>query len=1222
MVPSCLCHTGVEECTAHTAREGFAAMTDATRYRAPRLTRLEIQGFKSFLQRTVFAFEPGITGVVGPNGSGKSNVADALRWVLGEQGQQALRAKKTEDVIFSGGQGRAPAGMAEATLTFDNAEGWLPTEFAEVSVTRRAFRSGENQYLINGRKVRLKDVALLTAGLGQSHVVVGQGLVDAALSLRAEERRGLFEHAADLSGLRLKVAEAERNLAETDANTTRLNDILVEIEPRLRSLERAARQAREWQGLRDRLYALQGAHYRAALEAAIGQEAAARDVAAQADGAAVSARAEVDRLDAASEQATARLASAREKLRHHDEQKRGIEDRLRRLTHERDLAAARADALARRHADMDDARESLDARVVGVAADLERVTAELRELERITSESREAAARFGRETSGRKQARATVESRLAAATRELAEGERKEADLLRRRAVLAEREAALLAEQERLQAAAKERAGRIATLRSDAEAATAAATRDDEQRQALDEEHADVTETLAEAAARSAAARDEVERLQRALGEASTRLDVLRRLHESGAGLHGGVREVVTAGRAGRLDGILGTIAELVEAPKRVEVAIEVALGGRLQDIVVDTWAHAEAAIAHLKRTGAGRATFQPLDTVRAGRANQAPAEIARLPGVQGVAADLVSAAAPLDAVVMALLGRTLVVEDLATTREALRHLGSGWSVVTLAGEIARSGGSVTGGSAARESGTLARERELRELPDAVARFEEARAVALAAEAEAGAEVAAVQERQRRLEGERVALRAAVEERRQQGARLAGWLAELDREQERAEARRREIADDHQRLIEAQEEVDREAERLAASRAAAAQSREEADAELADLSAVTAEMERAAADEGRRLAGLEERLRGERRREAGLRAQERALAEELALRAERMALLDRERETLAADHDRLSRDVEAGTRDLAAAVEGREPLRMEAMGAEIAQKRVAEAQHAARATLGECERGRDHAGFALERATQELSLLRQRITDDLDLADPAAVLVVESAHAGMAPEAREAEIGRLRERLRRVGYVGDDAVAEYERERSQQAFLREQLADVQGAAAALRELLAELRQTMRARFDETFARVAEEFAQAFATLFGGGTAQLVLSSSDQGGEPGIEIIAQPPGKRLQNLALLSGGERALTAAALLFAILKVNPVPFCLLDEVDAALDEANVVRFRERLQALALQTQIIVVTHNRGTIEIADTLYGVSMGADGVSQVLSLRMSESLPAD
>jgi chromosome segregation protein len=284
--------------------------------------------------------------------------------------------------------------------------------------------------------------------------------------------------------------------------------------------------------------------------------------------------------------------------------------------------------------------------------------------------------------------------------------------------------------------------------------------------------------------------------------------------------------------------------------------------------------------------------------------------------------------------------------------------------------------------------------------------------------------------------------------------------------------------------------------------------------------------------------------------------------------------------------------------------------------------RLAEALQAARSGEFEADRRRDHAGFAVERATHDLEALRRRIVEDLELTRPEDVLSGETDVGDLEPADCENEIARLRERLRRTGYAGDDAVTDYEREAAQQAHLREQLLDVEGASAALRDLLTELRQTMRGRFDETFAQVAAAFAEAFAILFGGGTARLVLTGGENGDEPGVDIVAQPPGKRLQGLALLSGGERALTAAALLFAILKVNPTPFCLLDEVDAALDEANVIRFRERLQELADQTQIVIVTHNRGTIEIADTLYGVSMGADGVSQVLSLRLTESLPAD
>ncbi len=1198
-------------------------MTDVeTLFRAPRLTRLEIQGFKSFLNRTTFAFEPGITAIVGPNGSGKSNVADALRWVLGEQGQNALRARKTEDVIFSGGQGRARAGMAEATLTFDNSDGWLPTEFAEVSVTRRAFRSGENQYLINGRRVRLKDVAILTAGLGQSHVVVGQGLVDAALSLRAEERRGLFEHAADLTGLRLKVAEAERNLAETDANTTRLSDVLTELEPRLKSLERAARQAREWQGIRDRLRDLQGSHYRQALEQTTATLSSAKAEAEGAAQAALAARAEESRFAAAADQATDRLANARSSLAEHEKRRATIEERLRRQTHERDLAAARSEALARRHADMDDAREGLDERVASVAAELKKLALELRDLERATTESREATGRHNRELTARRHERGELEKLLSAASRQVAESERAEGVVLRRRAVLVEREAATAAERERLLATISERELRISTLTADVARAEAASSSADERGEALVAQLAALAVSSQSASQQAAVERADVDRLQQQFRESATRLDVLRRLQESGAGLHGGVKEVVRAARDGRLTGVLGTVAELIIVPKPLEIAIEVALGGRLQDVVVERWADAEAAIAHLKLNGSGRATFQPLDTVTGGSGKAPAANLQRLGGFLGVASDLVGAPAEIAPVVSALLGRTVVVEELQTARAALPHLNSGWSVVTLAGEIARAGGSVTGGSSPRESGSLARERELRELPIAIAAHEEALALARERAAAADTETRRIQDAQRQLEGERAALRAAAEERRQQRTRLESWLGELRGEQERSGHRLHELATDGQRVQQSQRDLDHELSDLLQARDAAAETRRQAEIALADLATAAVDLEKAVIEEGRRLAGLEERLRSERRREAGLRAQDRALADELALRAERTAHLDREMATLAADHARLGEEVNASTAELTAATAERLPLREEALAADSNAERMAQSLQAALVALVERERERDHAEFALERITREWNTLRNRIVEDLDFSEAEDVLSWQSASADLQSSAREAEIGRLRERLRRVGYVGDDAVADFERESQHQAYLREQLADVQGAAAALRELLADLRQTMRARFDETFSRVAREFAEAFSTLFGGGTAQLVLTTGDNGAEPGIEIIAQPPGKRLQSLALLSGGERALTAAALLFAILKVNPVPFCLLDEVDAALDEANVVRFREHLQELGRQTQFIVVTHNRGTIEIADTLYGVSMGADGVSQVLSLRMSESLAAD
>ena len=1187
-----------------------------------RLTRLELHGFKSFAARTVFAFEPGITAIVGPNGSGKSNVADAVRWVLGEQSHGALRSKKTEDVVFAGGQGRAPAGMAEAALTFDNRDRWLPIDFAEVTVTRRAFRSGENHYLINNRRVRLKDVAVLVASLGQSHTVVGQGLIDAALSQRAEERRGLFEHAADLAGLRLKAAEAERSLAETQANSTRLNDLLTELEPRLKTLERAARQAKEWRGLNERLRTLQGAHYRRLLRAARRTLAAAETAAAEGAAAVRTAQAEVDRLLAAGEAAREAAEAARAALGRHAARLQAVVDQARRVGHERDLAAERHAALGRRRDDMADTQAGLDEQMGNVAAELARVAADLATIEAELAAVRNAAAALQEAGAAARRARAQLERRVADLARTLGEQDRRGADLARRRALLEQRRETDAVERERAIAAATERAERVARVEAEQAAAEVAARVDEADLADLDARLTDLGAEAERAAAAARTARTELDDAERGLGQAQTRLEVLRRLHDSGAGLYAGVRETLRAARDGKLGGVRGTVAELVETPPGYDTAVEVALGAHLQDVVVARWADAEAAILHLKRANAGRATFQPLDTVRGpGRGpRHLPREALALPGAHGVASELVRAAPELAGVVGALLGRTLVVEDLATARAAIPLLPAGWSAVTLAGELARTGGSVTGGAAVKESGVLARERELRELPKEIGRLETARAEASERAEAAAAEPRRLAVERQTAEAERAGRAAAARERLAQRRRLAGWLQELRRERDAVDARVAALADAAERAAVDLADLERGAAALAEATAATSAEHEAALADLARETEAAAVGERELAAEQRRLAALEERQRAERRRQAGLLAQEKALAEEVALRNERAAALDGERAALAAQHERLAQEAEGLDRARAAAIAERPPLEAAVRRADGAATRLARELEAARAALLDRERLHGSGGLAVERARGDLAALRQRIADDLELGDPDALLAGAETEESESPPAGDAEreIAWLKERLRRVGYVGEDVVAEYEREAAHQAFLRGQLADIEGAAAALRQLLTDLDATMRRRFDETFALVATAFAETFATLFGGGSARLTLTAGEDGAPPGVEIVAQPPGKRLQSLALLSGGERALTAAALLIAILRVNPAPFCLLDEVDAALDEANIVRFREQLRTLAAETQVIVITHNRGTIETADTLYGVSMGDDGVSQVLSLRLTET----
>jgi chromosome segregation protein len=1201
-------------------------MTDISTQSKPKLTRLELHGFKSFATKTVFAFEPGITAIVGPNGSGKSNVSDAVRWVLGESSYSALRSKKTEDVIFAGGKGRAPAGMAEVTVTFDNEDHWLPSEFAEVTVTRRAFRGGESQYLINGRRVRLKDVALLTASLGHSYTVVGQGLVDAALSQRAEERRGLFEHAADLTGLRLKVQEAERNLAESDTNITRLTDLLTEVEPTLKRLERSARQAKEWQGLRERLVMLQRGHYRRLLIAAKERLVAAEALVADDE----SAMREVqDRLDAlTAERAgleTARQEAA-EALERHDARLAALREQHRRESHQRDLVAERQAALDRRREDMEDTQSGLNEQVSTVETALAEANTAWETTRDEVVAARKRVEELRAAADDARRARGDLEHQANELAQAIARNERKASDLEGRRALLAQRMQTSASDRARIDREREERAARIAGFEEE----LAAFTREDEHISGemaslsgrLDELKASLAER--QDAARQAAAR--LAELDRQHGQATNRLDVLQRLHESGSNLHAGVRQVMQWHREGTLSGIRGTLAELIDVGREYDTALEVALGGHLQDVVVERWADAEAAIRNLKTVKAGRATFQPIETVRQRGGNRPmPRELEGAPGVHGVAANLVTSEPGVDDVVRGLLGRIVVVDDLATSRRLMETLPGGWSTVTLSGEIARSGGSVTGGSAVRESGVLGRERELRELPSEIRRLQREREEARNAQESVATDLQAILDERNATESTRSGLAAQLRERSGQHQRLESWLRDLRKEQKATDQRtasaeisranhEAEIAGLEADQASVQDQIASLQERHDALHTSL---RESQDASTGD--------EDALAGASQHLAALEERLRAQDRQRSQLLSQRRGLSEEIELRTRRAAELDGERDALAGQLDRVTREVGRLGSALDAASTERRPLLDAVEGVEARIRELSGKIDAARQEMLERQRGLGERGLIVERARSETAGVHQRIIDDLDYEEP--VDLIQDTEGNDFPgldddhEAVEKEIGRLRNRLHRVGYVSEDIVEEYEREAERFEFMTTQLADVEAAAASLREMIADLHRTMQERFEETFAQVAEAFTEAFTALFGGGTARLVLTSDEEGAPGGIDIVAQPPGKRLQGLSLLSGGERSLTAVALLFAILRVNPSPFVLLDEVDAALDEANVVRFRDELRTLADETQAIVITHNRGTVEIADTLYGVTMGGDGVSQVLSLRLSD-IPLD
>ena len=1195
------------------------------------LRRLELQGFKTFASRTVFELEPGITAIVGPNGSGKSNLADAVRWVLGEQSLRALRGRRTEDVIFAGAGRRPPFGMAEVVVTLDNSSGRLPLPFAEVSVARRAYRSGENEYLLNGERVRLRDVSdlLLRVGLcANGHVVVGQGLVDTALSLRPEERRALFEDAAAISRHRERLADSRERLALTEQNLVRVSDLAAEIAARLPALARQAERARQALALRAELEDSLVRWY-----SHLWREAQARMAAFGVEsGEALAAVAEAERALAELEARASELAASRDALRVEldDGRRRMAELGKEREALARQLAAdvERQRGLAARLAeiagDVSELEVTRDAEMAALASEREAIAeAEQRlasAVEQLAAEDSGAAERVGK--------RRDLESRLAAAQGRAEAAGLALAEYRARLHALSDRHTEIevrLADLRRGQAEVAQAVDRLGARRRQLEDELG---RLSDERRTLAAARARAEDVLASVRARQGRLISEVGDLERQIKQLEGRSELLMGWRESQSGYYSGVRAVMRAARhasgagGGRqLAGVVGPVGELIKVPPHLETAIEVALGGHLQDIVVERWEDAEEAVDLLKRTGAGRATFLPLDTIRASPSGTMPGEGS---GVLGVASELVECEARLATVVESLLGHTLVVDDLTVARGILRRAPGGWQIVTLGGEIVRSSGAITGGSGAGSGrGILARERELRRLPEEIAslaaRLVEGRKTLQAAQAEEQRAAAAL-EGVRRRDQEIAAAQRAQE----------STLGALRREEAAQIQARRWREGEERRLADELARLDREA---ADTGAALARASADSTAASAEVKLLRAGLSAAEEDERRFLL-----------RSAELRAARASAEQELRdLRwseSRREQSLARIRQQVLERADRLQslRQAEAELSSRTRAREARcsaidAELRALAQEAETRERRVAEleaqlrALEPARLKAQEClqaSRSRERAAsLALERQRAEVGgLLRQVELDLGPVEEEAGVLLVQTGGSVIrldqaTVDARDLpnRIQELRRRLRAAGGVSLEAIGEHDEALARYDFLIGQVRDLEQAAAMLREAIGELEDTMRRRFLATFAAVGDAFQRCFVRLFGGGSARLVLTNPADPETTGVDVVPQLPGRRPQSLAQLSGGERALTAVALIFALLEVNPTPFCVFDEVDAALDEANIGRFCDLLREASAYTQFLLITHSRQTMEAAQALYGLAMEDRAVSRVLSLRL-------
>ncbi len=1214
------------------------------------LRRVEAYGFKSFADRQVFEFGPGLTAVVGPNGSGKSNVADAIRWALGEQSSRSIRARKTGDVIFSGSDTRREMGVAEVTLILDNSEQWMPVDFDEVSVSRRAYRSGENEYRINGQKVRLLDVQDLfrRAQVGQnSYAMMSQGLVDEVLGLRPQERRNLIEEAAEVHGHRIELTRAERRLTQTRDNLGHVRVLIRELAPRLRQLERQSQRASRFRELDARLGAALEAWYETELREASEALAAAQARHDQRSEAFAAARRQAEAFAPEIAAAERAVAAARAELSGAQRRERELAERSLALGQQRALAEQRQELLLVRRTELDAAIQELETAPGPGAAD----DATLIELDARVAESRAS-------LEGAQEAMRAADEAVRDVLRDLAEAEARRSRIETTIRDAESRRARVEAEQQRRDREQREAARRRDELHDE--------LRDYGQRAlAARREHERLTQQAAEALRRRAIAERRIEETRtraeegrEALRGATTRREQLEARRELAAELAAQLarqgsasQELLRAAREPgpdeqQLSGVVGLLGRLIRVPQGLEHAIEAALAEWIGAVVVERQDEALAAIEHLRAQGAGSVTVLPLDAVD----RQYSLNMLSERGVVGVASALVKTQRKYRPLIDLLLGRTIVVEDVQTALKTVqRGLGS---VVTRDGVLVRADGSIYGGSRGSAAEQFVLQDEEHALPEAIEAAREAEAAA----------AAQVQHFDDIVADSRDALEAA------RSAATAAETALRTHEQDSARLRRRLVAIGSElRLAHAVlAEDDPEA---TSDDAAAAIERERAALEMLDArlvglrdrsEAVGAERDAAGEQVARAAAGLAA-AEGE---QAAIRDRQVALEEAHRNRGERLA--ERRDQALAVRQE--LEDLDLTLRDLGeqvanvesarrAAEEAVAPAHAALADAERAERELTATRGDSQARLFAAERELLEAQSALRELANRVQNLERQIADDglvlredgsvrravaeqaqPDLEGSAAVepaLADGGAADNGAPpvlsapvpasggaEVNTAElrehISELRAEIRALGPVNLEALEDLSEERERHDFLAGQVDDLEEAEAQLRTAIAELKREIRERFGDTFEHVNASFADYFERFFGGGRAELTIVEPEQeGGEAGVDVRAQPPGKRISSLSMLSGGERALTSVALLFALLDVNPAPVCVLDEVDAALDEANVGRFVDTLRGLCEHSQFIVITHNRGTVESADTIYGISMGDDSVSRVLSLRLAD-----
>ena len=1179
------------------------------------LKSLEVQGFKSFPDKTLIRFGDDITAIVGPNGSGKSNISDAILWVMGEQSSKTLRGAKMEDVIFGGTQKRKAVGFAEATLTLDNSDRALPYDADEVMVTRRYYRSGDSEFYINKQSARLKDIheLFMDTGLGrEGYSNIGQGRIDEILSLKSGDRREIFEEAAGISKYRHRKEETERKLAHTEDNLLRIGDKVSELELQLEPLKNQSEKAKKYLELKDELMGVEVAVW---LEQLDKLSAAAKKAQEDYTSAAFVLQQEKDNLEELYRQTEA----LGEKLRREDA---GLET----VRIESGMLEASKEQLAGQMAVLRSNVENNDANIARIREELAGSESRSGGIDAQIAEIRKRIAELdGALEQGAEQLQ-QLQGELTAMTANAQGRTRQFLELRTKQTTLTAEIAGRGADVRAMEESIRQYSERAEQLREDL-AAGSGRRRDaqlamDACMRTLNTAREQVTaaqNTITGYELRRNARIQKLDGLDRALRDLTGELDsvsaktrVFRAIERDFESYQKSVRMVMQEAQRGRLSGIHGPVSRLIRTDDDYTVAIEIALGGAMQQIVVGTESDGKAAIGYLKRTGGGRATFLPMNTISGRRLQENGLESQR--GFVGIASELVRSEQCYRGIVENLLGRTVICENIDCAIAMAKQYRNRFKIVTLDGQVMNPGGSMTGGSVNKEAGILSRANELEKLTK---REQELTAARADREKEMKEARRSVDEVEYQLTAARDRLREAEDQvllLQGQQKQYEILLNAIEEASQAAEREQQTIAD----------RLDADRQRLAAQQAKL----QIFTVQLAETEGTLAALEGEESEIARRTEDLTERMTRLRTGCAAMEAERTTALSHVEDLRQLQQSLEGDRQQKLSVAQAMEADNRRLLEQIAAVAKQQEENETSLTEVRVKLNRVLASRAETEAAKTKAERESQEKSKDILNMERACALLEQKkLTANME--ERQIVDKLWDSYGltpGTAPEKRghidsvtagNRRIAELKRKIAGLGTPNLGAIEEYARVNERYTYLASQRDDVLTSKRELESIIRGITQEMTAIFVEEFQKIDHYFGRTFEEMFGGGKGQLILEDPDNPLTCGIEIRVQPPGKQVKTITLLSGGEKAFVAIALYFAILKVRPTPFCMLDEIDAALDDRNVERYAGYLHNLSQKTQFIVITHRRGTMETADVLYGVTMQEQGVSKLLRLDLNQ-----